>query len=171
MSKWKTELLVLVITCNLLSEFQRETEIWMKWSSKHFKQRLEVFLKSKPPELSYSSRLKKDRDFNLRKDDQVIDQVSSYFGMRKVTRQLLPGTNYEYVFVNNRPTYLLGALNQSFTPEGVYTFLDDDQIKKKCQLYKEIDHVVFRSTPGLFVGDLILIHLHAGVIPLNMTIW
>ena len=78
-----------------------------------------------------------DIDFNLRKDDQVIDQVSSYFGMRKVTRQLLPGTNYEYVFVNNRPTYLLGALNQSFTPEGVYTFLDDDQIKNDIVRAKE----------------------------------
>lgn len=76
-------------------------------------------------------------DFKLRKNGQVIDHVSSYFGMRKVTRQLLPDTDYEYVFINNRPTYLLGALNQSFSPEGVYTFLDDDQIKNDIVRAKE----------------------------------
>ena len=78
-----------------------------------------------------------DIDFKLRKNGQVIDHISSYFGMRKVTRQLLPDTDYEYVFINNRPTYLLGALNQSFSPEGVYTFLDDDQIKNDIVRAKE----------------------------------
>lgn len=78
-----------------------------------------------------------DLALNLRQGGQVIDRVSSYFGMRKVSRQLLPGTDYEYVFINDRPTYLLGALNQSFNPQGVYTFFDDEQIKTDIVRAKE----------------------------------
>ena len=78
-----------------------------------------------------------DLDIQLVKDDNVIDHVSTYFGMRKVSRQVLPGTDYEYIYLNNLPIYLLGALNQSFSTEGVYTFLDDDQIRADITRAKE----------------------------------
>ncbi len=70
-------------------------------------------------------------------DSAVIDRVLTYFGMRKVSRETLPGTDYQYIYLNNRPVYLLGALNQSFNPQGVYTFLTDEAIRTDVQRAKE----------------------------------
>ena len=48
-----------------------------------------------------------------------------------------PGGDYQYIYLNNRPIYLLGALNQSFNPEGVYTFLTDEAIRRDVERAKE----------------------------------
>lgn len=47
-----------------------------------------------------------------------LDRIDTYFGMRKVSIDTLPGTTTRYIFLNDRPVYLLGALNQSFNPWG-----------------------------------------------------
>ncbi len=69
--------------------------------------------------------------------ESVIDRVFTYFGMRKVSIAKAPGADYQYIYLNNRPVYLLGALNQSFTPEGVYTFLTDEAIRTDIERAKE----------------------------------
>ena len=69
--------------------------------------------------------------------DAVIDRISTYFGMRKVSIAKAPGGDYQYIYLNNRPIYLLGALNQSFNPEGVYTFLTDEAIRRDVERAKE----------------------------------
>ena len=66
-----------------------------------------------------------------------IDRISTYFGMRKVSIAKAPGGDYQYIYLNNRPIYLLGALNQSFNPEGVYTFLTDEAIRRDVERAKE----------------------------------
>lgn len=53
------------------------------------------------------------------------DKVSSYFGMRKIGVKNLPGTNYPYVTLNNKPIYLQMSLDQSYHPEGFYTYPSD----------------------------------------------
>ena len=62
------------------------------------------------------------------------DQVSTYFGMRKISVMDLPGTDYPYIALNNKPIYLQLALDQSYHPEGFYTFPSDqfliDEIKR-----------------------------------------
>ncbi len=67
----------------------------------------------------------------------VIDRIFTYFGMRKVSIAKAPGGDYQYIYLNNRPVYLLGALNQSFNPEGVYTFLTDEAIRQDVERAKE----------------------------------
>ena len=67
----------------------------------------------------------------------VIDRVFTYFGMRKVSIAKAPGGDYQYIYLNNRPIYLLGALNQSFNPESVYTFLTDEAIRRDVERAKE----------------------------------
>ena len=67
----------------------------------------------------------------------VIDRIFTYFGMRKVSIEKAPGGDYQYIYLNNRPIYLLGALNQSFNPEGVYTFLTDEAIRRDVERAKE----------------------------------
>ena len=70
-------------------------------------------------------------------EESVVDRVYTYFGMRKVSIEKAPGGDYTYIFLNNRPIYLLGALNQSFNPEGVYTFLTDEAIRTDVERAKE----------------------------------
>ena len=69
--------------------------------------------------------------------DAIIDRIFTYFGMRKVSIAKAPGGDYQYIYLNNRPIYLLGALNQSFNPEGVYTFLTDEAIRTDVERAKE----------------------------------
>ena len=59
------------------------------------------------------------------------DSVNSYFGMRKISTINLPGTQYPYVALNNQPIYLQLALDQSYHPEGFYTFPSDKFIKEE----------------------------------------
>ena len=70
-------------------------------------------------------------------EKSIIDRVYTYFGMRKVSIEKAPGGDYNYIYLNNRPIYLLGALNQSFNPEGVYTFLTDEAIRTDVERSKE----------------------------------
>lgn len=65
-----------------------------------------------------------------------VDRVRTSFGMRKVSVDTLPDTSTRYIFLNNRPVYLLGALNQSFNPWGVYTFPSDEAIQEDLRRAK-----------------------------------
>lgn len=62
--------------------------------------------------------------FRLLHEEQELDAVRSYFGMRKIST--LPTTEKEpaMLCLNNKPIYLRGALYQSFHPAGVYTSPD-----------------------------------------------
>jgi hypothetical protein len=53
------------------------------------------------------------------------DEVSTYFGMRKISVVDLPGLGHPYVALNNKPLYLKLTLDQSYHPDGFYTFPDD----------------------------------------------
>ena len=87
-----------------------------------------------------------DVTLELVAEGAVIDRIFTYFGMRKVSIEKAPGApsvtgegegDYQYIYLNNRPIYLLGALNQSFNPEGVYTFLTDEAIRTDVERAKE----------------------------------
>ena len=66
------------------------------------------------------------------------DIVKSYFGMRKISVVNLPNTDYPYIAINNQPVYLQLTLDQSYHPEGFYTFPTDDFMKNEIQLCKDI---------------------------------
>ncbi|MDF3058321.1 MAG: glycoside hydrolase family 2 sugar binding [Rariglobus sp.] len=58
-------------------------------------------------------------------DGHVLDEVRSYFGMRKISTA--PATDADapgMLCLNNKPIYLRGALHQSYYPDGVYTARD-----------------------------------------------
>ena len=78
-----------------------------------------------------------DVTLELVAEGTVVDRIFTYFGMRKVSIAKAPGGDYQYIYLNNRPIYLLGALNQSFNPEGVYTFLTDEAIRRDVERAKE----------------------------------
>lgn len=66
------------------------------------------------------------------------DEVHSYFGMRKISVVNLPGTEYPYIALNNEPVYLQLALDQSYHPEGFYTFPSDEFMKEEIERSKNI---------------------------------
>jgi len=66
------------------------------------------------------------------------DRVATYFGMRKIGVIKLPGTGDPYVALNNRPIYLQLALDQSYHPEGFYTFPSDAFMKEEILRAKRL---------------------------------
>ncbi|HUX97140.1 MAG TPA: glycoside hydrolase family 2 TIM barrel-domain containing protein [Bacteroidales bacterium] len=67
-----------------------------------------------------------------------IDHVQSYFGMRKISTVNLPGLNYNYIALNNKPVYLQMCLDQSYNPDGFYTFPSDEFMKEEIVRSKRI---------------------------------
>ena len=66
------------------------------------------------------------------------DAVRSYFGMRKISVVNMPGTNYPYIALNDEPVYVQLALDQSYHPDGFYTFPSDQFMKDEILRSKSI---------------------------------
>lgn len=73
----------------------------------------------------------------LRDGERVLDTVYSYFGLREVGVAPLYQGGPRYVTLNGHPLYLKGALDQSFTPWGVYTFRSDAEIRRDLEIARE----------------------------------
>ena len=67
----------------------------------------------------------------------TLDVVTTYFAFREVRIKALPERTTRYLHLNGRPVYLLGALDQSFNPWGVYTFPSDEAIRRDVELARE----------------------------------
>jgi len=66
------------------------------------------------------------------------DVVNTYFGMRKISVMNLPGTDYPYIALNDEPIYVQLALDQSYHPDGFYTFPSDQFMKDEILRSKSI---------------------------------
>lgn len=72
------------------------------------------------------------------KTENSADDISTYFGMRKISAVEIPGKDFKYVALNNKPLYLKLTLDQSYHPEGFYTFPSDRFIKEEIQRAKDL---------------------------------
>ncbi len=68
----------------------------------------------------------------------ITDAVDTYFGMRKISAIQVPGQDFQYVALNNEPLYMKLALDQSYHPEGFYTFPSDKFMKEEIQRAKDL---------------------------------
>lgn len=68
-----------------------------------------------------------DLSIKLVKNDKTIDEIKSYFGMRKIDIQK-DEKGADRIFLNNKYTYNLGTLDQGFWPEGLYTAPTDEAL-------------------------------------------
>ena len=67
----------------------------------------------------------------------VIDQVQSYFGMRKIeVKKDKSGINR--LFLNNKPLFQFGPLDQGWWPDGLYTAPTDDALKYDIEVLKKL---------------------------------
>ena len=66
------------------------------------------------------------------------DRIKTYFGLREIKRGKLPGEDFERVFLNGKPIYLRGALDQSFNPKGIYTGPTDEFLRSDIEAAKKL---------------------------------
>jgi hypothetical protein len=79
-----------------------------------------------------------DVKVQLHNNQKVFDELSSYFGMRKISIMDLPGTTHPYVTLNNKPIYLQLSLDQAYHPDGFYTYASDEFMRDEIIRSKKI---------------------------------
>jgi hypothetical protein len=70
--------------------------------------------------------------------EEVLDRVQTYFGMREIRRDRWDGRAYEYVLLNGEPVYLRGALDQAFHPDSLHAYPSDDVIRGDIQAARDL---------------------------------
>jgi beta-galactosidase/beta-glucuronidase len=73
-----------------------------------------------------------DMVLRLRRGNELLDEVKSYFGMRKIAIQ--DGK----VTLNNQPYYMRLVLDQGYHPDGLLSYPSDEAIKLDAELTKEL---------------------------------
>ncbi|MHC5269841.1 glycoside hydrolase family 2 protein [Enterococcus sp. LJL98] len=73
-----------------------------------------------------------DLDLRVRKNKEIVDEVQSYFGMRKVH------TDNGMVYLNNKPYYQKLVLDQGYWPTGLLTAPTDEDFKVDIELSKKM---------------------------------
>ena len=84
-----------------------------------------------------------DMKVYLKRDDSVIDSVSTYFGMRKISKELVDG--YPRMMLNNEFVFQMGPLDQGFWPDGVYTAPTDEALRFDIEKTKEFGFNMIRK--------------------------
>jgi len=74
---------------------------------------------------------------------EVHDSISTYFGMRKISKEMVDG--YPRMMLNNKFVFHMGPLDQGFWPDGVYTAPTDEALKFDIQLTKELGFNMIRK--------------------------
>jgi hypothetical protein len=76
-----------------------------------------------------------DLEVILKQDERVVDRVTSYFGMRKISL-LTDEQGITRLALNNRSLFQLGVLDQGFWPDGIYTAPTDEALKYDLEFLK-----------------------------------
>ncbi|MBN1685533.1 MAG: glycoside hydrolase family 2 [Spirochaetales bacterium] len=79
----------------------------------------------------------------VNKENDVIDAVKSYFGMRKISLGDLGGN--KRLFLNNGPLFHYGTLDQGWWPDGLHTPPSDEAMKYDIEMTKEMGFNMIRK--------------------------
>ncbi len=85
-----------------------------------------------------------DVELKLTRADQSIDSVTSYFGMRKIEVKK-DKNGVKRFYLNNKPIFLMGMLDQGFWPEGLYTHSSDKALIYDINTAKEMGFNLLRK--------------------------
>lgn len=85
-----------------------------------------------------------DLRVKLTKGAKTIDEVKSYFAMRKVSIDK-DDKGFYRIFLNNSYAYNLGTLDQGFWPDGLYTAPTDDALKFDIEAIKAMGFNTIRK--------------------------
>ena len=79
----------------------------------------------------------------LKQNNEIIDSVATYFGMRKISKQFIDG--YPRMMLNNKFVFQMGPLDQGFWPDGVYTAPTDEALRFDIEKTKEFGFNMIRK--------------------------
>jgi beta-galactosidase/beta-glucuronidase len=85
-----------------------------------------------------------DLDLELIRDGEVVDQVRSYFGMRKFSLEH-DSEGHPRFCLNGEPLFLYGPLDQGYWPDGLYTPPTDEALQWEIQFLKEAGFNMLRK--------------------------
>jgi len=74
---------------------------------------------------------------------KVIDEVDSYFGMRKIS--LGDHKGVKYLFLNNKPLFHYGTLDQGWWPDGLLTPPSDEAMRYDIEMTKAMGFNMIRK--------------------------
>jgi len=74
----------------------------------------------------------------------VVDQVGSYFGMRKISLGK-DAAGRTRILLNDRPVFQLGLLDQGFWPDGLYTAPNDEALRYDIEVTKDLGFNLIRK--------------------------
>ena len=78
-----------------------------------------------------------DLKVTLRSGDKQLDTVSSYFGMRKIAMQK-DEQGINRLFLNNKPLFQFGPLDQGWWPDGLYTAPTDAALRYDIEATRQM---------------------------------
>ena len=85
-----------------------------------------------------------DLRVTLINEDTVIDEITSYFGMRKISiEQASDGAMR--LFLNNEPLFHFGLLDQGFWPDGLYTAPSDEALRYDIEVTRQLGFNTIRK--------------------------
>ena len=79
----------------------------------------------------------------LTQEGKEIDRVNSYFGMRKISLGDVKGA--KALFLNNKPLFHYGTLDQGWWPDGLHTPPSDDAMKYDLEITKKMGFNMIRK--------------------------
>jgi len=77
-----------------------------------------------------------DLKVTLKDGGKVLDTVTSYFGMRKISLRQ-DDRGFTRMALNNRPIFQIGTLDQGFWPDGIYTAPTDEALRSDIKFLKD----------------------------------
>jgi hypothetical protein len=66
------------------------------------------------------------------------DTISTYFGIREIGTGKFDGRDHKWITLNGKPVFLNGTLDQSFIPDGYFTFPSEDYIRDEIWRLKRL---------------------------------
>lgn len=75
---------------------------------------------------------------------KTLDQVDSYFGMRKISLGK-DANGYTRILLNNRPLFQFGLLDQGWWPDGLYTAPTEEAMLYDVKMTKEMGFNMIRK--------------------------
>ena len=85
-----------------------------------------------------------DLEIELLKQGQTVDKVKSYFGMRKFALEKDENGKLRF-FLNNKPYFMMGTLDQGYWPEGIYTAPTDEALRWDIEMTKKFGFNMIRK--------------------------
>ncbi len=79
----------------------------------------------------------------VNKSGAILDEITSYFGMRKISLGEFNGN--KYLFLNNEPLFHYGTLDQGWWPDGLHTPPSDEAMKFDIEKTKEMGFNMIRK--------------------------